>query len=330
MTIAVFYKLLAIFLVVALGWLAARLRWFGEATPAEARLLGNLTFNLFIGALLFRTSVRLDFATLPWHVVVAYFVPALGLGLAVWLWQRSRRAAEAAPSTNAAEPATRAMAATFGNSVQLGIPMAAALFGEAGLAIHIALVSLHALIILSVLTVVAELDLAHAHAQQHGHLPLPQVLAATLKSVVVHPVMLPMLAGLAWNLIGIGLHPVIDEALLQLGSAAVPMCLVLIGINLRAYGLEGHVRAALTTVILKLAVLPAVVLVVAHWGFGLSGVPLAVAVMMAALPVGSNALVFAQRYETLEARVTASIVLSTLAFAGTAWIWLGVLAWTSA
>jgi predicted permease len=83
-------------------------------------------------------------------------------------------------------------------------------------------------------------------------------------------------------------------------------------------------------VVLKLAVLPATVLVAAHWGFGLAGVPLAVAVMMAALPVGSNALIFAQRYETLEAQATASIVLSTLAFSGTAWLWLGVLAWVGA
>ena len=39
MTLAIFHKLLAIFLTVGLGYLAARLRWFGEATPAVARLL---------------------------------------------------------------------------------------------------------------------------------------------------------------------------------------------------------------------------------------------------------------------------------------------------
>jgi hypothetical protein len=33
-----------------------------------------------------------------------------------------------------------------------------------------------------------------------------------------------------------------------------------------------------------------------------------VLVMMAALPVGSNALIFAQRYETLQAEATAAIV----------------------
>jgi malonate transporter and related proteins len=73
--------------------------------------------------------------------------------------------------------------------------------------------------------------------------------------------------------------------------------------------------------------LPASVLVVAHWGFGLSGVPLAVLVMAAALPVGSNALLFAQRYATLEGEATAAIVLSTVAFVGTSALWLALLAW---
>ena len=62
--------------------------------------------------------------------------------LAVYLWQR--RAAARAAAGRAAAPATRAIAASYGNAVQLGIPMAAALFGETGLALHIALVSLHA------------------------------------------------------------------------------------------------------------------------------------------------------------------------------------------
>ncbi len=76
--------------------------------------------------------------------------------------------------------------------------------------------------------------------------------------------------------------------------------------------------------------LPALVLAVAHWGFGLTGLPLAVVVMMAALPAGSNALIFAQRYDTLEAEATTAIVFSTLAFAATAPLWLAVLAWLAA
>ena len=111
-----------------------------------------------------------------------------------------------------------------------------------------------------------------------------------------------------------------------LGSAVVPLCLVLIGMSLPYYGMRGAARAAVALSVLKLLVLPALVLVIARWGFGLAGLPLAVVVMMAALPVGSNALIFSQRYETLEAEATAAIVLSTVAFGLTAPLWLAVLA----
>ena len=88
----------------------------------------------------------------------------------------------------------------------------------------------------------------------------------------------------------------------------------------------GRVRGALGLSALKLLVLPALVLPVASLGFGLEGVPLGVVVMLAALPTGSNALIFAQRYDTHQAEATAAIVVSTTAFALTSSLWIAVLA----
>ncbi len=138
--------------------------------------------------------------------------------------------------------------------------------------------------------------------------------------------MLPVVAGLAWHLLGWPLPDVVDETLLTLGSAVVPLCLVLDRRLARPVRRQGHLRGATAVTVGKLIGLPAAVLAVAHWGFGLSGLPLAVLVMMAALPVGSNALLFAQRYATLEAEATAAIVASTVAFVATAALWLAVLA----
>jgi malonate transporter and related proteins len=326
MTATVLAKLMAMFFTVGLGYIAARQRWLGKPEDGDpARVLGNLAFYLFVPALLFRTTARLDLAHMPWATLVAFFVPLLGVLALVYLTQR-RAAARHGP----AAPATRAITATFGNSVQVGIPFAAAVFGEAGLAIHIALVSLHALVLLTVLTALVELDLARATTTPgaaSGLQGLAQTLAQTARNTVVHPVVLPVLAGLAWNLTGLGLHPIVDESLLTLGAAVVPLCLVLIGVTLAAYGVRGRLRGALGLSFVKLLLVPAVVLVAARWGFGLTGLPLGVVVMMAALPAGSNALIFSQRYETLQAETTAAIVLSTAGFVATASLWLGVLAW---
>jgi malonate transporter and related proteins len=331
MTIVIAYKLLAIVFTVVLGYVAGRLQWLGRLNPEAgegdpARVLGNLAFFIFVPALMFRTTARLDLANMPWRTVLAYFVPVLVVMFGVYFWRR-RAVLRASGAPGAAVPSTRAISASFGNSVQLGIPLATALFGEAGLAIHVALASLQALVLLSVLTVLVELDLVRAHARQQTAPALWTTLRTTVRNTIVHPVMLPVLAGLLWNLGGLGLHGVVDESLATLAAAVVPVCLVLIGVTLAAYGLQGSLRSALAISAIKLLVLPAMVLLMARWVFGLSGLPLAVVVVMASLPVGSNALIFAQRYETLQAEATAAIVVSTTAFAATLSLWLAVLAW---
>jgi predicted permease len=177
-----------------------------------------------------------------------------------------------------------------------------------------------------VLTVLVELDLARARARsRHGPAGLRAMLAQTLRNTIVHPVMLPVVAGLAWNLGGWPLPAVVDEVLVLLGSAVVPLCLVLIGMSLAYFGIAARWRGAVLLAGVKLVVLPALVLAVAHVGFGLRGLPLSVLVMVAALPVGSNALIFSQRYGTLEDEASTAIVMSTFAFAATAPAWLALL-----
>lgn len=329
MSTLVFLKLLAIFVVVALGWVVGKARWLGQVTDTSdpARVLANAAYYIFVPALLFRTTARIDLAAMPWGTVIAFFVPVLALLVGVYAWERRANRGGALPT---AAPSVRAISATFGNSVQVGIPFAAALFGEAGLAIHVALVSLHALTLLTVLTALVELDLARERRTLgHSNAHLMKTLGRTMRNTIIHPVVLPVLAGLAWNLVGMPLPAIADEILVTLAQAVVPLCLVLIGMSLAYYGVKGAARGAIVITVLKLLVLPSAVLAAAHWGFGLSGLPLAVVVMMAALPVGSNALIFSQRYAALEAEATAAIVFSTLAFVLTASFWLAVLAWLS-
>jgi len=321
MSTLVFLKLLAIFAVVALGWVAGKLRWLGDNDPA--RTLSNAAFYIFIPALLFRTTARVEFGSLPWATLAAFFVPVLGMLGVVYLWQRlwSRDR-----GLSAAAPSVRAISATFGNTLQIGVPMVTALFGEAGLAIHITIISLHALVLLSVLTALVEMDLARERRQQgHSNAHLLHTVGKTARNTIIHPVVLPVLAGLVWNALLPPLPAVADEVLVTMSQAVVPLCLVLIGMSLAYYGVRGAARGAIVLSVLKLLVLPAVVLVVGHWGMGLAGLPLAVVVMAASLPVGSNALIFSQRYETLEAEATAAIVFSTFAFVLTAPLWLAVL-----
>jgi malonate transporter and related proteins len=327
MSSLVFFKLVAIFVVVAIGWIVGKLKWLspeGGATD-PARTLANAAYYIFVPALLFRTTARIDFKTMPWDTLIAVFVPVLLMLVAVYLVQRRANRSGAMP---VASPSVRAISSVFGNTVQIGIPMAAALFGETGLAIHLAIVSLHALILLTLSTALVELDLAREQRKRGAaETHLAATLLSTARNTIVHPVVLPVLAGLGWNALGLPVPTVADEILQTLGAAVVPLCLVLIGMSLAYYGVQGAARAAVWLSVVKLVLMPALVLAIARWGFHLSGVPLAVVVMVASLPIGSNALIFAQRYRTLEAETTAATVFSTLAFVVTAPAWLAVLAW---
>ena len=333
MSSLVFFKLLAIFAIVAIGWIVGTLKWLspsadgsGRGTDTDpARTLANAAYYIFVPALLFRTTARIDFKTMPWGTLVAVFVPLVLMLGAVYAFQRRANRGGALP---VAAPSVRAITSAFGNTVQVGIPMAAALFGEAGLAIHLAIVSLHALVLLTLATVLVELDLAHAQRQQGAaDTHLAATLLTTARNTLIHPVVMPVLIGLGWNALGLPIPKVADEILQTLGQAVVPLCLVLIGMSLAYYGVQGAAKAAVWLSVLKLLVLPTLVLAIAHWGFRLTGLPLTVIVMMAALPIGSNALIFAQRYRTLEAETTAATVFSTLAFVVVAPGWLAVLHW---
>ncbi|MEY8877124.1 MAG: AEC family transporter [Leptothrix sp. (in: b-proteobacteria)] len=336
------YKLAALFAMIALGWGAARGRLLGGVEAQRG--LAGAAYNLFLPALLFRTTAALDVRTLPAPLLLAFFGPLLLWALAAWGWfqHQARRAqpapgggsaghaAQAQPLSHPADPAVRTVSLSFGNSVQVGLPFAAALFGEAGLQLHLAIVSLHALVLLSLITVLAEVDIARASAQVSERQGLGSMLLTIARQTLIHPVVLPVVAGLAWHLTGLTLHPVADSMLVTLGQAGVPLCLILIGTSLAQYGLGASWARLLGLAALKLLLLPALVGAVGLWGFGLSGLPLAVLVMAAALPTGSNALMFAQRYGTLEGEASAVIVLSTLGFALTAPLWLSLISWVSA
>jgi predicted permease len=209
---------------------------------------------------------------------------------------------------------------SFSNSVQLGIAVATALFGAAGLAIHVALASLQSLVLLTLSTVLVEIDLSRTpSSRENGVLA---TVVTTVRRAVIHPVVLPVLLGLSYGATGLRIPGPVDNILNLLGQAVIPVSLVTLGLTLAEHGLIGNPRRTLAQALGKLVVQPAVVFAVGYFVLGLRGLPLTVAVMFAALPIGSNVLLFAQRYGVLEAEVTAAVVASTVSYLITGTLWL--------
>jgi predicted permease len=306
----VLFKLLAVFAVIGVGWAAGRFKVVG---PEGAGVLTAIAFGVFTPALLFRTTAGIALAKLPWIPLAAYFIPTVLMLLGGALWQRLRSSSSSGHPT---APAIRGLTLTFSNTVQLGIPVVTALFGTAGLAIHIGVVSLHALILLTIGTILAETALSDATSSRSA------VVLQTVRRSVIHPVTLPILLGLAYHTTGWAIPGPVDDVLAMLGQAVVPVSLVTIGLSLHLYGIAGNVAQAVAYSAGKLLLHPLLVLAAAYFVFDLRGLPLVVIVLCAALPIGSNVLLFAGRYETLQAQTTAAIVASTSAFLVTGALWL--------
>ncbi|MBC3883187.1 AEC family transporter [Undibacterium sp. LX40W] len=325
MSLAIFLKLFVLILIVAIGWWAGRTSMLRG--PEPVRVISAVAFYLLAPALLFRATARIDAQHMPWQTLTAFFIPVM-----IWLLlnyvlqrflQKKTKGVEIS-SEEVAKPAVRALSLSFGNNVQVGLPLIASLYGDMGLSIHVAIISMHALLLMGTGTLLVELDIARQHLN-NGQQSLAKTLQQTARNIIIHPIILPVLLGFAFNLTGLTLPQPLDETLQLMGSGTVPLCLLLIGLSLAHHGIKGSVKPAMLISIGKMCLMPLAVFLTARFGLHLSGVQLAVVTLGAALPCGSNTLLFAQRYQTLEAETSAAIVMSTVGFALMAPLWLMVL-----
>jgi len=300
-------SLTPVFLLIAAGFLAGRVGWIRNEAVKD---LSNLTFLLLIPALLFRTMSNVHVEQLDLRPIAAYFLAALALlaALVAWLGLNPRGV-------------VTALAGVFSNMVMIGITLVELAYGKAGVVTLLTLVSVHALILLTVATVVLEAAVARQAVAEGRATPVAlsgwarwQALATSsarvAKGALIHPIPLPIVCGLLFAQTGWTLPTVVDKPLQLLGSAFGPIALVLVGVTMARTPVGEHWRGALGVSLSKNLVLPLLVGASA-WVFGIRGVPLTVMVVAAALPIGANVFLFSQRYNVAHDLVTASIGVST-------------------
>ncbi len=209
-------------------------------------------------------------------------------------------------ANGAGELALMGMGSMYSNTVLLGIPLVYAVFGEPGILPMMMIVTFHSLILLPLTMILIELGQA---ANNPGG--ARRVAVSTASAVFKNPVILSMLAGLAYNVSGLALPGPVDSFAGLLGGASAPCALFALGATLAAYRLGGDLRESLVVVALKLLLHPLAVWIAATQIFALSPVWAAVATLTAALPSGVNVFVIARQYDIYLARASAVILIST-------------------
>jgi malonate transporter len=308
-------SLAPVVLLIAIGfWVGVR----GWVSSDGAKEISNLAFMVLAPALLFRTMSQVHLDQLDVQPVAMYFVGAIGLFAVLFLslgWNR--------------RATVLALAATFSNTVMLGIPLIGLIYGPPGLVYLFTLISLHALVMLTLATVVLELVLAREAAMDvtvdaaNRH-PV-MTIALAVRNAVIHPVPMPILLGLAWGQLGWVMPEVLDKPMQWMSNAFGPLALLLVGITLagvlhdvrQSWAGQSRSQAmrplwvATSLALLKNLGHPLLVLCMG-WMFGVTGLALAVMVSAASMPIGANVFLFSQRYAVGQDVVPTAVALSTL------------------
>jgi hypothetical protein len=302
---------LFVFSLVALGYLAGLT---GYLRPASGEGISEFAVNVAMPLLLFQTMVKSDFhGVTPWSLWGAYFAAvaitwAAGHLVITRIFGRDARAGIVGGVSSA-----------YSNVVLLGAPFILGVFGASGFEVLSLLVSVHLPIMMMASIVLFEMFGRGSGETVH---PL-RVVKSFLRRLFINPLIIGILAGLAWRLTGLPLPDLVERLVDTLADTAGPVALFAMGLSLRRFGISGNIRPALALSGLKLFLMPALVLAFV-WLLGLPPLTAKVAVVVAALPSGINSYLIAVQFNTGQALASNQMTLATASAVVTTSFWLTV------
>ncbi|MTH34467.1 AEC family transporter [Paracoccus limosus] len=289
----IFLKTLPFFLIIGSGWLAGRARFF---PPEATSWLTKFVFYFALSAMLFRFAAGLDLRQLfDLRFVLAY----LSGTTALWLIAITVAGLRGQPLADAA---MEAHCAITGNTGFLGVPMLVVLLGQAAIGPVMMVLTIDLVLFSALLTVIVT-----AARQGRGALA---AIGPLVRGVAANPMIVSMLAGLAWAWLRLPLPQPMAEFLALMGAAATPGALFAIGASLAGRRAD-RPGPALWISAAKLVLHPLAVGIAAFGIFRVAPYPAGVMVAAASLPVAGNVYILAQHFGVATQRVSTAILIST-------------------
>jgi len=302
-----------VFVLIGIGYALAKFKILKESA-SEA--LGQFVYVVAIPILVFRTLISADLSTgLPVALWVTYF---LGVGIAFALGTLVIRKGFGRDSRAGA---IGGISAAFANTIMVGLPLIAAVYGDDGLVPLLLIISIH----LAAMTVGMAVIMERAAAVDGGTAtpPLAQMALGAVRSVFKNPLVITIIFAFAWRMSGLDLPEIGMDVLNRIAATALPLALLSLGMSLVQYGVRGNVVPGLLLGVIKIIVMPAAIFVFGFFVFQLPPLWTAVATLTASCPTGVNAYIFANRYGTGHAMSANAITATTLSAIVTTslWIW---------
>jgi len=291
---------LPIFAVIAIGWGGMR---SGLLPAATVDVLGAFSFRVALPALVLRLIAGQPLSQTFEPAFYFGYLLSGGIVLAGAFTVSSRIAGQ-----GSAKAGAHATTAAVSNLGFLGPPLMLAYFGDRG-------AGPLAMAILAEVMVLMSIGSAIMASARSAHIGSATVL---LRSTVLNPVVSAIGLGALFAALEWTLPKMMDRTLGYLAGAAGPTALFAIGGTLAALRLNRQtVVAAGTIALAKIVIYPLLAWAVLKWGLKLDPLTVQAGVVLASLPPASSAFVLAQRYQADEGRVSAALLLCTLASAAT-------------
>lgn len=284
-----------VFGTVGIGYGLARAGLFDRDTGAG---LVRFMYYLAIPALLFNSLAGADLPpAVPWAFLAAFYLPV------ILVFLLGLRGARALVGWRGREAGIAGMTASYANMVMLGYPLVLAAFGDRGTVPLFILLATQSTVMFPLATYAIEAgDRSEARGiALHGR---------ALVRLILNPVIPSLALGVTVNLMGWQPGLVAGRMLELLGAAGPGCALVALGISLAQYRIGGSYRAVVWLVVLKNLLCPAGVWL-ACGILGVAELWREVAVLLAAMPAGINAFIFASQYGLRQEEVAKTIVVST-------------------
>ena len=284
-----------VFALILLGYLAARFKLLsGEA----ARGLAEFIFAIAMPALLFRTMVTsAPVEGAPLAIIASFYIADAAI------WVLASVGAFLLLKSSRVGAASIAMAASFGNTVMVGLPLGLSYFGKPAGPILALVIAFHAPALWIIATLQAEWSGSRAE--------MSKKLGSLAVDLAKNPIVAGVVLGGLWRITGFGLPSFADRTLELLGLASIPGALFSLGMGLTKFRLKEGLPAAAFIGVVKLLILPLTTFGLAR-AFALPPLATAVVVLLAACPTGANAYIFAERYKSEDGAVSGAVALTTV------------------
>jgi len=275
---------LPVFLVAGAGYVLARFM------ALEGRTLGRVVFYLASPALVFRSLYNMNISTAALTQVLLLVLGVyLITGFAGWMAGLDQERPQRSALT---------ISSAISNNGNMGLPITLFALGNAGLVIATIYYATSALLTNTLGVIIAST----------GSAPLSKALRQSLRA----PVLYATLLGIALNRLAMPIPEPLYRAIDLTAGAAIPMMLVLLGVQLSATPINSEQRVIWRSMVIRLGLSPLAAVALCML-LGIDGLERQVMILQASMPTAVVATVLATEFVTAPRLVAAAVLFSTLA-----------------